>query len=90
MGFPSQNQVSAWHRVVSAPEDRGSKGEAEGEGEGEGEGGRISLVFFSGPDNDAIVAPLPQCVGGGEAPRYPPISAREHLLQVNPPYLPLP
>ena len=42
-----------------------------------GGGGRLSLVFFSGPANDAVVTCLPGC----GAPRYPPTTAGAYLQQ---------
>lgn len=40
---------------------------------------RRSVAFFLDPAPETIVAALPSCVAAGEVPRYPPITARDHL-----------
>lgn len=42
---------------------------------------RFSIAFFLDPNPDAQVRAIPQCVPAGEAPRYPDITAAEHLAQ---------
>lgn len=42
---------------------------------------RISLVFFSGPADDAVVKPLKQCCGEGCPPRFEPVVAGEWLRE---------
>jgi isopenicillin N synthase-like dioxygenase len=40
---------------------------------------RRSAAFFHDGDADAMIAPLPTCVGEGNPPRYEPVSVRDHL-----------
>jgi len=42
---------------------------------------RLSLVFFTGPPGDTLVEALPGTWGPHNPKRYPPVSARAHLLQ---------
>jgi isopenicillin N synthase-like dioxygenase len=42
---------------------------------------RLSLVFFTGPPGDTLVEALPGTWGPDKPKRYPPVSARAHLLQ---------
>ena len=59
--------VSNVHRVVNPPiESRGSSR-------------RLSIVFFTGPRDDAVIACLPGCASQDVPARYPPITAREHI-----------
>lgn len=39
----------------------------------------ISLVLFTDPDHDAVIAPLPGCVDDEHPPRYDPVVAGQHL-----------
>ena len=58
--------VSNVHRVVNPPiESRGSSQ-------------RLSIVFFTGPRDDAIISCLPGCSSHDAPARYPPITAGEH------------
>lgn len=41
---------------------------------------RYSCAFFFEPNFDTVVAALPACVGEGEAPRWPPVTSGQHLL----------
>jgi isopenicillin N synthase-like dioxygenase len=41
---------------------------------------RRSAAFFHDGNYDAVVACLPTCIEPGEAPKYPPVVAGEHLL----------
>jgi len=41
---------------------------------------RLSLVFFTGPKDDALISALPCCCGADNPPKYAPVSAKEHLL----------
>jgi isopenicillin N synthase-like dioxygenase len=52
---------------------------------------RLSIPFFTGPRNDAVVEAMPTCVGEGIPPRYAcvgegippryaPVRVRDHLL----------
>lgn len=58
--------VSTLHRVV-VPEvgDDGSR--------------RLSIGYFVHPDYDAEIACIPTCLGPGDAPKYAPITAGEHI-----------
>jgi isopenicillin N synthase-like dioxygenase len=60
--------VSNLHRVANPPADRnlGSR--------------RQSLICFFHPNYDAVVECIPSCKGS-DAAKYPPITAREHLLE---------
>jgi isopenicillin N synthase-like dioxygenase len=58
--------ISNVHRVVNPPADQ------------RGSSRRLSIVFFTGPRDDAVIACLPGCATGTE-PRYPPITAGEHV-----------
>ncbi|APZ42968.1 isopenicillin N synthase family dioxygenase [Acidihalobacter ferrooxydans] len=40
---------------------------------------RYSIAFFCDPDDAAEIAVVPTCVAPGEAPRYAPITAGEHI-----------
>ena len=40
---------------------------------------RRSAAFFHDGDVEAVIAPLPSCVGPGEAPRYLPVTVGEHI-----------
>eukprot|EP01134_Creolimax_fragrantissima_P002303 CFRG2303T1 len=41
--------------------------------------GRLSIVFFSGPSPDTIVAPIKECIEIGSTSKYAPITAGEYL-----------
>ena len=59
---------SAPHRVVNPPPGSAPRP-------------RLSLVFFTGPADDTVVEPLPNCHGPEAPKKYEPVSAREHLLR---------
>lgn len=59
--------VSNVHRVVNPPVER------------RGSSRRLSVVFFTGPRNDAEIACLPGCATESAPARYPPITAGEHV-----------
>ena len=59
---------SAPHRVVNPPPGSAPRP-------------RLSLVFFTGPADDTVVEPLPNCHGPEVPKKYEPVSAREHLLR---------
>jgi isopenicillin N synthase-like dioxygenase len=42
---------------------------------------RYSMVFFTGPSTDTVVAPLDTCVNEDTPSKYAPIIAGEHLKQ---------
>jgi isopenicillin N synthase-like dioxygenase len=41
---------------------------------------RLSVVFFSNPNHDAEISALPSSVADGEAGKYPPVKAWDHLM----------
>lgn len=59
--------VSNVHRVVNPPVER------------RGSTRRLSIVFFTGPRDDAVIACLPGCATDVAPARYPPITAGEHV-----------
>lgn len=59
---------STVHRVVPPPADQ------------PGEFRRRSVAFFHEANYDAVIECLPTCTSPAEPPRYPPITAGEHLL----------
>ena len=42
---------------------------------------RLSIPFFTGPRNDAVITCLPTCVSADTPAKYAPIQAGEHLLR---------
>ena len=42
---------------------------------------RLSIPFFTGPHNDALITALPTCVSDEAPRRYPPVTAGAHLLR---------
>jgi isopenicillin N synthase-like dioxygenase len=42
---------------------------------------RLSIPFFTGPRNDAIIEALPTCVDEGRPSKYAPVRALDHLLK---------
>ena len=42
---------------------------------------RLSLPFFTGPDNDAIIDAMPTCVDENHPAKYKPVKALDHLLR---------
>ncbi len=43
---------------------------------------RYSIAYFFDLDAEAVILPLPGCVPAGETPRYGPITAGEHLVEM--------
>ena len=43
---------------------------------------RYSIAYFFDLDAEAVILPLPGCVPAGETPRYGPITAGEHLIEM--------
>jgi isopenicillin N synthase-like dioxygenase len=41
---------------------------------------RLSIVFFTGPNHDAIIECLPTCRSGDASPKYPPVRAWDHFI----------
>jgi isopenicillin N synthase-like dioxygenase len=58
---------STVHRVMNPP--RAATGSTR----------RLSLVFFSGPNDDAVIECLPSCRDPVHPPRYAPVVAREYI-----------
>jgi isopenicillin N synthase-like dioxygenase len=42
---------------------------------------RYSIAYFGDPNQDALIACLPACLGPDEEPKYPPITYAEYLTQ---------
>jgi isopenicillin N synthase-like dioxygenase len=59
--------ASTLHRVVNPP------------GLAMASSRRLSVGFFVHPDYDAAIQAIPTCVAPGEAPKYPTITAGEHI-----------
>jgi len=59
--------ISNVHRVVNPPIER------------RGSSRRLSVVFFTGPRDDAEIACLPGCASATRPARYPPITAGDHV-----------
>jgi isopenicillin N synthase-like dioxygenase len=45
-------------------------------------GDRWSIAYFFDLDAEAVIAPLPQCTSASDPPRYGPITAGEHLVEM--------
>lgn len=60
--------VSTMHRVANPPPGSGPAAR------------RQSIVFFHKPNDDAVIAPIPTCVGP-EGPRYQPVLAGEYMAE---------
>lgn len=58
---------STLHRVVNPPRDV------------RGPTRRLSLVLFTGPDDDAVISCLPSCVDTAHPAKYPPVRSRDYL-----------
>ena len=43
---------------------------------------RLSIVLFTGPNNDAVVECLPTCQGPENPARYGPIKSYDHLMEM--------
>jgi len=61
--------VSTLHRVV-APRDPAARARS-----------RYSLPFFFKPNYDALIEPIPSCVGAGRPAKYAPMLAGEHMAR---------
>ena len=42
---------------------------------------RLSIPFFTGPHNDAVIEAMPTCVDDDHPPLYAPVTAGVHLLR---------
>ena len=42
---------------------------------------RLSIPFFTGPHNDAVIEAMPTCVDAEHPPKYEPVKALDHLLR---------
>ena len=60
---------STLHRVVPPPEDA------------EGSTRRQSIAFFHNINADYVVECIPTCTDKDNPPKYPPITAQDHLMQ---------
>jgi isopenicillin N synthase-like dioxygenase len=58
---------STLHRVMNPPRDAA------------GSTRRLSLVFFSGPNDDAVIECLPSCTGVGRPAKYGPVKAIDYV-----------
>ncbi|HTY68610.1 MAG TPA: 2OG-Fe(II) oxygenase family protein [Alphaproteobacteria bacterium] len=58
---------STLHRVMNPPRDL------------TGSTQRLSLVFFSGPNDDALIECLPSCADAAHPAKYPPVRAAEYV-----------
>lgn len=65
--YISDKWVSTLHRVVLPPLDGA-------------EHRRQSMAFFCNVAGDTLVVPMATCVDAEHPARYPPITAREHLM----------
>lgn len=60
---------STVHRVSNPPKDSAAA-----------KRNRLSIPFFTGPNDDALIAPLQTCVNEGEDPLFLPVRSLDHLL----------
>jgi isopenicillin N synthase-like dioxygenase len=67
MRWSNDRWVSTLHRVAVPPPGTAPQD-------------RISLVFFTSPNPDAIIECIEQCVAPGETPKYAPVMVAEHYL----------
>ncbi len=42
---------------------------------------RLSIVYFTGPNYDAMCSCLPSCLSGGQSPSHAPVRCFDHLMQ---------
>ena len=66
MTWTNDRWLSNLHRVVNPPPDAA------------GSTRRLSLVYFANCNPDAHIECLPTCMGPGNPPRHPPVTAGEH------------
>ena len=64
--WTNDHWISNLHRVVNPAVDVSHKS-------------RLSVVCFTGPNSDAVIAPLDVCSGIDNPPKYAPVTAGEHL-----------
>ena len=67
MRWSNDRWVSTLHRVAVPPPDAVPSD-------------RISLVFFTNPNPDAVIRCLDNCLRPGETAKYPPVTMSEHYL----------
>ena len=67
MRWSNDRWVSTLHRVAVPPP-------------GAAPSDRISLVFFTNPNPDAVIRCIDSCVKAGETAKYPPVTTAEHYL----------
>lgn len=61
---------STVHRVMKPPASSAAAGAP-----------RLSIPFFTGPHNDAIIEAMPTCVDAEHPAKYEPVKALDHLLR---------
>ena len=61
---------STVHRVMKPPAGSAAASSA-----------RLSIPFFTGPHNDAIIEAMPTCISESQPAKYEPIRALDHLLR---------
>ena len=64
--WTNDHWISNLHRVVNPPEDLRHKD-------------RLSVVYFTGPNTDAVITPLEVCCGE-KPPKYGPVVAGDYLM----------
>lgn len=64
--WTNDHWISNLHRVVNPPEELCNKA-------------RLSVVNFTGPNKDAVIAPLEVCCGVDNPPKYAPVAAGQYL-----------
>ena len=64
--WTNTNWISNLHRVVNPPPELGHKA-------------RLSVVYFTGPNKDAKIEPIPECCSAENPPKYDPVIAGEFL-----------
>lgn len=69
MRWTNHRWKSNLHRVINPP--RGLTGSTR----------RLSIVLFTGPNNDAVIECLPSCQSADRPARYGPIKAHDHLME---------
>ena len=67
MRWSNDRWVSTLHRVAVPPAGAAPQD-------------RISLVFFTSPNPDAVIECIEQCIKPGESAKYPPVTVAEHYL----------
>ena len=66
--WTNDHWISNLHRVVNPPADKSHKE-------------RLSLVFFTGPNEDVTIAPIKELCDKDELVNYEPVLAKDYLFQ---------